>query len=522
MQAGQLGLQAGMSQSGNIDAAVERINHLNNFTTNLEKMECLSGALAALTTMSDKSMVVSADDLVPLMCLMIIRSEIPNWKANHFLMANMQFTSLSSPEQAYHLTSLEAAIEHISTNNLAQEAPWRARTVSTSDGSGAAQGSSIGSTAAFFNAVADQQLALLTDMLRAVPADLTSRADTSSPGLYSKSPSEETAAVSTLCHPLCECARCQTLVRSKRADSSAVTVYTRDADGFTALHVAARIGHSNVVSLLVDVGAIVDAADYNERTALHLACQRDQVDCVLLLLMHGADINAADCDGNTPLHMCASNGHDRCAKVVMWHAPQILRINARNTRGDTPLHLASTWGYSSIVEMLLLHGARHDLRNKRNQTAIHCAHSKVVVDAIHLALESVGTDSARVTLPPSHLGPRRRTSSSPNSVETSPSSPSPNASSRKDTPTQRSSPLTKMATGSSRERSKSRPAKVLSGLQLQQNHKRDVQQLFEAIEEGDTELISFKLGFLEDGQTNKYTQAKCHPLCQVRVFRPSR
>ena len=84
-------------------------------------------------------------------------------------------------------------------------------------------------------------------------------------------------------------------------------MYSRDAEGCTvsrqlirhgihagqALHIAARDGRSEVLSLLLDAGAIVDAANYSRQTALHLACAREHVDCALLLLAANATMDAA-------------------------------------------------------------------------------------------------------------------------------------------------------------------------------------------------------------------------------------
>lgn len=57
-----------------------------------------------------------------------------------------------------------------------------------------------------------------------------------------------------LCHPLCVCPKCRQLLKKRQHDPTAVTVYTRDADGFTALHVAARLGLADMVTLLIEQG----------------------------------------------------------------------------------------------------------------------------------------------------------------------------------------------------------------------------------------------------------------------------
>ena len=56
--------------------------------------------------------------------------------------------------------------------------------------------------------------------------------------------------------------------------SDGVTVFAKDDRGYSALHVAALFEQTQMVELLVDLGALVNAADHYGRTALHLACMR--------------------------------------------------------------------------------------------------------------------------------------------------------------------------------------------------------------------------------------------------------
>lgn len=80
-----------------------------------------------------------------------------------------------------------------------------------------------------------------------------------------------------LCHPLCECDKCLALLAKAQKDPRAATVSSRNPNGLTALHVAAKAGHADLVTMLLERKADIDAGDFNESTALHLACQRDEV-----------------------------------------------------------------------------------------------------------------------------------------------------------------------------------------------------------------------------------------------------
>lgn len=72
----------------------------------------------------------------------------------------------------------------------------------------------------------------------------------------------------------------------------------------TPLHFAARAGgHVGAVSLLLSVGAVVNAKDINGRTPLHRAQEKS---VAVLLVAQGADVNARDDKGWTCLHWAAS------------------------------------------------------------------------------------------------------------------------------------------------------------------------------------------------------------------------
>ncbi|RJP74031.1 MAG: ankyrin repeat domain-containing protein [Candidatus Abyssobacteria bacterium SURF_17] len=72
-------------------------------------------------------------------------------------------------------------------------------------------------------------------------------------------------------------------------------------DGGTALMVAAYLGHSDVVGLLIKKGANVDAQDNHGDTALRHAIMKEHSDIVQILLDSGADPNIANNSGTTAM-----------------------------------------------------------------------------------------------------------------------------------------------------------------------------------------------------------------------------
>ena len=81
--------------------------------------------------------------------------------------------------------------------------------------------------------------------------------------------------------------------------------------GWTALMVAARYGHTDIVNALAGThGANVDAANIGGYTSLMDAASKGHTDTVTALAgTHGADVEAVNSDGKTALMFAAMNGH---------------------------------------------------------------------------------------------------------------------------------------------------------------------------------------------------------------------
>jgi ankyrin repeat protein len=81
----------------------------------------------------------------------------------------------------------------------------------------------------------------------------------------------------------------------------------------TALHIAAEVGHTKIVKVLLDAGAEVDARTSNDTTPLHQAAQEGHLDIVRELLIAGADLDARDDNGTTPHDFALHCGHEESA-----------------------------------------------------------------------------------------------------------------------------------------------------------------------------------------------------------------
>ena len=129
-------------------------------------------------------------------------------------------------------------------------------------------------------------------------------------------------------------------------------------DGLTALHVAAQEGHVEIVRLLLDAGATVDAKSrIGDYTPLHLANQGAHTSVARALVEAGADVSApTSTSGVTALHLAAQVvGGQGAVKMLLESGAPVDATEAQ--AGQTPLMFAAAAGRTAAVRELLRHGA---------------------------------------------------------------------------------------------------------------------------------------------------------------------
>jgi ankyrin repeat protein len=142
-------------------------------------------------------------------------------------------------------------------------------------------------------------------------------------------------------------------------------VDAQDDDGSTPLHRA--ISRADVelsrVELLLDRCTNINLRNNKGQTALHLASQHGRINIMRLLLEDGADVDAPDSGGSTALHQAISDvDFSHLEQAVGLLLCRGANINLRNGQGQTALYKASLRGYPNIIHLMRKHRPDVDTR----------------------------------------------------------------------------------------------------------------------------------------------------------------
>lgn len=143
-------------------------------------------------------------------------------------------------------------------------------------------------------------------------------------------------------------------------ETNPVLVNLENNDGFTPLGYAAHFGHKEVVKLLLDYGAEINALSHSKlsfipsNTALHAAIAGNRsVEVVELLIHSGADVNALDSHGHNPLQAAAFEGNLEIANLLIENGAEV----SNNSGFGSALAIALKRGHLEFAEFLRKHGA---------------------------------------------------------------------------------------------------------------------------------------------------------------------
>jgi ankyrin repeat protein len=125
--------------------------------------------------------------------------------------------------------------------------------------------------------------------------------------------------------------------------------------GKTLLHYAACDCQNELIKLLIQSGADVNANSRGDGSPLHEAVEGDNAEGMKLLIEHGALVNLPDNYGSWPIHKAAVNINPVFAAILIEHSAD---INQPDAQGQTPLDHAITRHRVDVATMFIAHGAK--------------------------------------------------------------------------------------------------------------------------------------------------------------------
>lgn len=143
----------------------------------------------------------------------------------------------------------------------------------------------------------------------------------------------------------------------------------------TCLHIAAELGHTKIVKLLLVFGAteILNITEDTGCTALTFACMKGREDITGLLIANGAAINMTV--GLPPLHAASLMGHGNIVNILLEKGAD---VKLQDTSGFTALHFAAFKGHGKVIKILLAAGSDPNIQDAQGKKAIELTKSEAV------------------------------------------------------------------------------------------------------------------------------------------------
>eukprot|EP00039_Didymoeca_costata_P014230 m.227923 g.227923 ORF g.227923 m.227923 type:complete len:800 (-) comp15974_c0_seq31:1845-4244(-) len=165
----------------------------------------------------------------------------------------------------------------------------------------------------------------------------------------------------------------------------------------TPLHVACRHGHIEVVKALLDYNADINTSDDLGFTALHFAILANSCnpDLVQLLIDNGANVDASTLGGDKPIHIAAYKNNHEVAKIIL--DTDVAQATQVDKEMNTPLHYFCRSENSEAVRLISSLGGQDALlaQNMYRDTPLHWACYNGAAEIISLSIDENLVDMAQ-------------------------------------------------------------------------------------------------------------------------------
>nr|XP_032810059.1 dynein heavy chain 12, axonemal-like isoform X2 [Petromyzon marinus] len=156
------------------------------------------------------------------------------------------------------------------------------------------------------------------------------------------------------------------------------------SDGDTALSLAIKGGHTEIVRLMLERGFDANEPCGNEETPLYAAVKRGSLPAAELLLRYGANVNHGHHNRWTALHEAARLGRRDFAALLLRNRAY---VDQKTAFGFTALAIAAQHGHADVLRLLLDRGANVLAQAEDAATVLYEASSHGHIDCITLLLQ---------------------------------------------------------------------------------------------------------------------------------------
>ncbi|CAN9252515.1 unnamed protein product, partial [Alternaria alternata] len=151
-----------------------------------------------------------------------------------------------------------------------------------------------------------------------------------------------------------------------------------------ALQATSYSGLKEVVTLLLDKGADVNAQGGQHGNALQVASERGHEAVVKLLLDKGADVNVEGGEYGNALQAASAGGHEQIVKMLLDAGAE---VNAQGGRYGNALQAASARGHEQVLKILLDAGAEVNAQGGYYGNALQAASARGHEAVVKLLLD---------------------------------------------------------------------------------------------------------------------------------------
>ena len=154
-----------------------------------------------------------------------------------------------------------------------------------------------------------------------------------------------------------------------------IDILCKDTKLSNALHNAAIFDYQNVVDMLCKSNFPLDEVNYKNFTAVSLAAKKGHLEVLSILREQGADINLPDNNGIGPLYLSILHDKIECAEFLIEKGA-FFYYDDDDRRDFSPIFLAIRKEHTHLLEVLCDHGANLAVKDNEGMTPLMYASSK--------------------------------------------------------------------------------------------------------------------------------------------------